>query len=369
VTPPDVEFRVVETGALSDADVVRMVELLGLAFGGWPATAPGVDPADHLRWKISSPATVCAAVLGESGGTLITTDTPMGYRIRLREREGLRMQFVDHAVRPGWRGRKVSSASIAFRQSAVAPRYDLSIADGQSPTMIHRAVKFGTRRFGNEIHPLVLPLRGREFAERWARTQGLPAWLGRPFGALLDSRADAHARRRADGRAPEPGIVPVDRFDRRIDTFFAAAGAPWDLIVVRSHAHLDWRYCDARSGRFHKLVAQDAAGGVLGYAVTCVREERGSIVDLLALPDRPEVIDRLVGALVADLVSARCVEALCWLPQRHPYRAALHRAGFFDARELPVITFRPARVDPHALDFLTEPDLKIHFTLGDTDLV
>jgi hypothetical protein len=51
---------VVENGALTDADLACMVELLRLAFGSWPAVAAGVAPADHLRWKTSSPASVCA---------------------------------------------------------------------------------------------------------------------------------------------------------------------------------------------------------------------------------------------------------------------------------------------------------------------
>ena len=360
----------VENGELTDADLVRMLELLTLAFGSWPAVAAGVEPAAHLRWKTSGPATVCAAILGESGATLVTTDTPMGYRIRLRDREGLRVQFVDHAVRPEWRGQKVSSASIAFRQRTVASRYDLSIADGQSPTMVHRAVKFGTRRFGNEIHPLVMPLRGREFAEQWARTQGLPAWLGRPLGVVLDRRGRARARRRGEATAVEGvSIAAVDRFDDGIDDFFAAAGEPWDAIVVRSRAHLDWRYCDQRGGRFRKLVARDAAGTILGYAIGNQRGEHGYLVDLLALPGRVDVVSALIEPLTADLGRAGCVDLLCWLPQLHPYRAALHRAGFLDARELPIITFRHAGADPADLDFLTEPELRLHFTLGDTDLV
>jgi hypothetical protein len=361
---------VVETGELTDADLRRMVELLSLAFGGWPSVAAGVEPAAHLRWKTSSPATVCAAVLGESGTTLVTTDTPMGYRIRLRGHERLRVQFVDHAVRPDWRGQKVSSASIAFRQRAVAPRYDLSIADGQSPTMIHRAVKFGTRRFGNEIHPLILPLQRRQFAETWARTQGLPAWLGRPLGALLDGRESVRVRRRRQPRGVDgASIAAVDRFEDAIDRFFAIAGEPWDLIVVRSRAHLDWRYCDDRGGTFHKLIARDGDQAIEGYAVGGARGEHGFLVDLLALPGRVDIVSGLIETLIDDLGRAGCVDLLCWLPERHPYREALHRAGFLDARELPTITFRPAGADPADLDFLTEPEVRIHFTLGDTDLV
>ena len=312
----------VENGELTDADLARMLELLTFAFGSWPAVASGVEPVAHLRWKTSGPATICAAILGESGTTLVTTDTPMGYRIRLRDREGLRVQFVDHAVRPEWRGQKVSSASIAFRQRTVASRYDLSIADGQSPTMVHRAVKFGTRRFGNEIHPLVMPLRGREFAEQWARTQGFPAWLGRPLGVVLDGRGRARARRRGEAIAVEGvSVAAVERFDDGIDDFFAAAGEPWDAIVVRSRAHLDWRYCDQRGGRFHKLVARDDAGTILGYAIGNQRGEHGFLVDLLARPGRVDVVSALIEPLTADLGQAGCVDLLVLAPPAPPVSA------------------------------------------------
>jgi hypothetical protein len=236
--------------------------------------------------------------------------------------------------------------------------------------MIHRAVKFGTRRFGNEIHPLVLPLRGREFVERWARTQGLPAWLMRPFGVLLEGLGGARARRRSGaGDGAGRNLVAIERFDHRIDELFARAGESWDLIIVRSRPHLDWRYCDERGGRFRKLVAEDGAGDILGYAIGSLRGEHGFLVDLLALPGREDAVGALIEAAVADLAVAGAIDVLCWLPQRHPYRAALRRAGFLDARELPIITFRHARIAPEELDFLTDPDLRIHFTLGDTDLV
>ena len=116
-------------------------------------------------------------------------------------------------------------------------------------------------------------------------------------------------------------------------------------------------------------MARDAAGAILGYAVGSVRGEHGFLVDLLALPGRVDVVSELIETLIADLGRAGCVDLRCWLPQRHPYREALHRAGFLDARELPTITFRHAGADPADLDFLTEPEVRIHFTLGDTDLV
>jgi hypothetical protein len=365
----EVAFRLVERGDLTDAEIASMLDLLAKAFGRWPKVAPGVTPADHLRWKTSSPFALCSAVLGESGDTLVTTDTAMGYGLRLRGEDVIRVQFVDHAVRPEFRGRGVSSASIAFRQRAVAPRYALSISDAQSPTMIHRAVKFGTRRFGNEVHPLLLPLRPREFAARWTRGRGLPGWMTPPIELALEARGALPARRRRSARASEARIVPVDRFDGRIDRFFAVAGEPWDLIVVRSRAHLDWRYCDPRGGDYSKRVAEDGSGAILGYAIATQIDGHAFLVDLLALPGRADVVFDLATALVSDLERAGCIDVLCWLQERHPFRDALRRAGFLDARERPTVTFRHANVEPADLAFLTEPGVRLHYMLGDTDLV
>jgi hypothetical protein len=366
----DVRFRVIGKNAISEQDVARMVELLTLAFGHWPQVDPGVAPAEHLRWKMSSPAAPCSAVLGESVAELVTTDTAIGYRLRLRRREALRVQFVDHAVRPRWRGHGVSSASIAFRQRTVAPLYDLSISDAQSPAMIRRGVKFGTRRFGNPLHPLVLPLRRRVFAQRWARSRGLPAWAGLPFAALLEARQAARRRRSSPpSDATTYHVVAIEHFDDRIDRFFATAGEPWDLIMVRSRDHLAWRYCDRRGGQFFKRLAQDAEGAVLGYAVAAARGDKGYLVDLLALPGRTDVVGDLVAESTVDLDRAGCVDILCWLPSRHPYRPELRRAGFLDVRHMPSVTYRTGAADPEDLDFLAEPETRIHYMLGDTDLV
>ncbi len=124
--------------------------------------------------------------------------------------------------------------------------------------MIQRAVKFGTRRFGNEIHPLVLPLR----RPRVRRDLGSharvcpPGWGGRSERCSMAATSfapDGAAGRTASRAGASPRSIASTT---RIDRFFAAAGEPWDLIVERSRAHLDWRYCDDRGGTFRKLIAR-----------------------------------------------------------------------------------------------------------------
>ena len=369
-----VQFRVLEKGAFADADLAAMIELLTLAFERWPLVDPGVPTADHLAWKMSSPGALWAAVLGEADGELVTTDTCIGYRVLLRGREAFRLQFVDHAVRPACRGRGVSSASIAFRQRTLAPHYDLSISDAQSPAMIRRAVKFGTRALGNRIRPLVRALDASEFARRFAIQRGLAVWIGKPLGPLLGLRSGLRRSAGRAARGARPGgepfqVLPSERFDDRIDAFSAAASAPFDFIVVRSRQHLDWRYGDERGGRFTTRVAEDADGAIVGYAVARARGDRGQLVDLLALPGRLDVVAALIEDLAGALEQAGCIDVVCWLPQRHPYRVELYRSGFFDARHCPHITYRPCGASAEELEFLADPATRIHFTLGDTDLV
>ena len=369
---PEVRFRRVEKGAATDRDVSRMLELFATAFAPWPAVETTATPAEHLRWKMASPGALFGAFLGEASDQLVSTETVLGYRMLLRGREAVRMQFVDTAVHPDWRGRGVASASLALRQRTVAPLYDLSIIDAQSAIMIQRASRFGTRPLGNAIHPLLLPLHPREVAERWALDRGLsPRWaraLAGPLGLLL--RAGSLARVRSPQRTSPPlfTVAAVDCFDSRIDRFSAAASAAWDALVIRSREHLDWRY-DARAGNFLLRVAEDATGEILGYAVANRRGARGHLVDLLALPERLDVVAALVVAIDRELASAGCSDVLCWLPRRHPYREVLHRAGWFDTRAKPFITYRATGAPEAELEFLAAPDTRVHFTLGDTDLV
>jgi hypothetical protein len=370
---PDVQFRLIVKGAWDERDVARMLELLSVGFGQWPTVDPGVSPAEHLRWKMSSPAALVSAFLGEAGDELVSTETCVGHRVLLRGREGVRLQFVDTAVRPEWRGRGVSSASIAFRQRTLAPLYDLSVIDAQSAVMIQRARKFGTRPLGNRIRPLVLPLRRREFARKWASGKRLPPWAGAPLALLLAARSVAlravAGRPRDQGTQGTFSIAPVERFDHRIDSFFAAAAAPWELIMVRTRAHLDWRYCDRRGGVFHARIAEDEQGVILGYAIGRARGDQGYLADLLALPGRSDVVAALVAEMNAVLERAGCVDVLCWLPERHPYRAVLSGAGYLDARHRPFITYRPCGAAAEELEFLGAPQTRVHFTIGDTDLV
>ena len=95
-------------------------------------------------------------------------------------------------------------------------------------------------------------------------------------------------------------------------------------------------------------------------------------MDLLALPGRLDVIEALVAVdRPMQLASLGCADVLCWLPEAPslpggapPRRATSTRAP---SRSSPIARAAPSAED---LEFLAAPRARrVHFTLGDTDLV
>ena len=85
-------------------------------------------------------------------------------------------------------------------------------------------------------------------------------------------------------------------------------------------------------------------------------------------PGRGDAAAALLEGAVAGLGSQGACGISCWLPERHPSRPALRRAGFFDLRDVEV-TFRPELRSLEELSFLQQPAVRLHYTIGDTDLV
>jgi hypothetical protein len=89
----------------------------------------------------------------------------------------------------------------------------------------------------------------------------------------------------------------------------------------------------------------------------------GALVDLLVLPGRLDI----AAALIKDALSVMDQHGVsmvrCALPTRHPYNGVLHASGFFDPRRRMEVRVSGPAVN---VDFLADPEARIHFTFGDT---
>jgi hypothetical protein len=228
----------------------------------------------------------------------------------------------------------------------------------------------GSRPLGNPVQVLHKPCRARAIAARRRTKYGsrLPA----PLAVLRIKLATAIHRL---GHRPywRPvrlawSISTLERFDERIDGFFDEAARPFDFLVVKSKDYLNWRYCEPAGGRFTVRVAEQEAR-LLGYLVLKISEGDAYIADLMALPDRLDVVRSLIEDALRLSREARAELVSCWMVARHPYNPILRRYGFVDSRMDPRFVRKPVEEDSTLLDFLDDATTRIHLVHGDSDWI
>ena len=118
------------------------------------------------------------------------------------------------------------------------------------------------------------------------------------------------------------------------------------------------------------MVAREVVdrGELIGYAVVRTAGDRAYLADLLALPDRRDAVEALARDAVEVARGSGAAVIDCWLPRRHPYRAALQGLGFIDRGDAGV-SYHPVQASDEVLAPLADPGARLHYTLGDTDLV
>lgn len=129
-----------------------------------------------------------------------------------------------------------------------------------------------------------------------------------------------------------PGIRQVQSFDRRYDVFYTSASENYDVITERSSRYLNWRYIDTPSSMEYTVFSAEEENQIKGYIVLrCLNEQGlivGNIVDILALPNRDEVVTLLISKSL-KFFKARGVDLVrCLMLSSHPYYRILQDSGF-----------------------------------------
>jgi GNAT superfamily N-acetyltransferase len=342
--------------------------LLQRVFRPWPRLDALVPARDHLRWKMASPASPVAAYIGRLGGKLVFAQTVVGRGVIVRGRRMLRIHYSDLVVDPSEQGKGLLSRALRYRYEVLRPTSDFAILDTKVPRVVHLVHSRGARALGNRITPRYFILDARTFAAEWLEGRSLKVPRAVVLGALGSAAilGSLRARRSQSGRRHVVRVA--ERLDDRIESFFAEAAAPYDLVMERSREYLEWRYLDQRAGPFTFLVVEEG-DRILGYLVLRLAQRRAQIADLLVLPGCADVAEALIAEAVASARRAGAGGVACWLPSRHPYSQALRRQGFFDSRRDAHIHYQPFDASPETLAFLDRPDGAVHFVYGDTDLL
>jgi hypothetical protein len=367
-----VEFRALQLGDLTDAVAEEMLGLFQRNFDRWPYLDPGVPPIDYLRWKVAGPATRFAALDGRQDGRLIFAATTFANWMRIAGERRLRIVVPDICVDRSVQGRGLFSLSAAVRPYLPGYSGDLSLHEQSATRRNERALaRKGQTMVANRVTSWFRILRPMAWQAHRGRLAEAPlaaaAWV---IGTLAATRRrDGSAARRGRPTLTATGLTdPARELDARFDALFEEAAPSFDAISERGSEHLRWRYGDRRAGPFVPRVIVEG-GRLLGFAVLRPATPRAYLADLLAVPDRPDVVEALIADQVGLARRAGAAGIECWLPERHPYRAPLRRLGFFDSRRDAGIQYHAVDVPASALRVLEDPLARFHYTIGDTDVV
>ena len=371
--PDEVTTRIVERDEVTPDFLQAAAGLLDRAFDGWPPIDLSVSAADHLAWKVNGPLPgFPSAIVAELDGQIAGYRTALVRRVRVKGNPRLFMHFVDASVDPRFQGRGANRATQQLMHDHFNPLYDLAIDDSVNPHMIRGRARLGSpHEFGNRVRSFVLPLDASRLVRLDAGGR-MPASFatlrvrGASGAIRLAARLTARPR---GGHAADCSIRTVNAFDARFDAFCDEASAQFDLIPERTAAFLNWRYADPRAGRFTIRIAERDDDDLLGYLVTTGAHQITTVADILVAPHEPSVANALVDDAVRGGRAAGSAAVSCWLPQRHPYRAALRASGFVALGGPASLVYRAVSMPEEELAFLGDRDASWHFTHGDTDFI
>lgn len=352
-----------------DDDLPAVLELLQTTFGGWPKVPTPATPIDHLRWKLGDGRDgESFHFVAELEGRIVAFLLNHLWRVKVRDRELLALRGMDSAVRPEYQGRGIMSTMKPAVNLYLERVSDLFLGGSNNPAVLRLHEQEGRLDFGHRwlvfVRPLTLRGALRTFKLRPNRSPRKLAESVMTFARWLA----IEARERVRQPVPACDIRTVERLDDRFDVFFEEAAQPFDFIMVRNEALLNWRYADARAGEFTIRLAMEGER-VVGYSVLRVANGAGHIADLLALPGRLDVVSSLGRDASEQLRSAGVGTAECWLFQHHPYVAALRSCGFLGRRRRGHLSYKPVAVAASEIEFLGDKSTAAHLSVGDMDWV
>ena len=350
-------------------DEERIVHFLD-RYMGWPAAQIDRSKLDHWKWKfLSNPMGFNLVCLAENAGRVVSHCASLPAKMLVGGREVSASQGVDLCTHPEHRGQGLIGQVMDCR-NRLKDRHGINLDFGFPNRAAYHVslMKQGFRELDMEMVQHQFIIDGGEFFRKVR------------FGPLKRiGYATLVQLRRSLGKGADIGedlvLTRSEYINEQADRLYEKAAEDFDLIARRDSRFLNWRFSDPRSGGF-VLRTVWSGSELLGYAAhkAEIRESTRylNIVDMLADPDRPDVLTALALDALAYSRSIGSETVLCCLPQDHPYGRALADLGFVaKPRMTGDMPMRMIWSDRGGADasVLATPSPRCHITLGDTDWV
>lgn len=327
-------------------DEYQIVELLSLVFDGWPHIDLDCDPLEYWIWRYrDNPTKKSIVTVAESHNRIIGCHHVFEVKIKVGNKIYPGGTSSDLAVHPNYRRMGISKK---MREGFSWPwskkegiLFDYFIIG--NPILVERFKKTKQRLPANIINLAKIGDIRRQLQIMSARNE-LSNRIG--FYVVRSYQNLKNALREPVKRQEEFNIIAVDIFDDRINVFWNRIYYDYDFIVQRDKDVLNWRYCDSRIGKYLVKLALNKKEimGYIVYRINRYNEEYpvGYVVDLLALPDRLDVVNELLGVAVQFFEDNGVNIINYQVASNHPYRSVFERHGFLDSRVKLHIFYQPS---------------------------
>jgi GNAT superfamily N-acetyltransferase len=354
-------------------DEAAIVELLDDVFEGWPKFDLPCSSLEHWRWKfLENPQKLTLVAVAVSDGQIVGTSGKVPRRLQIGERTVLSCVGADAATLPAFRRRGIHDKLLSLLYDVMdAAAIHFLYNASSNPILINAYKQAGHQALPFTVEDLV---RIRDIDLHYEMAPSERSSLKKVgFRALtLLNRFKGRAQIRTQA-SHDIRITQVAEFDERIDEFWSQTSVHYELIVARDREYLNWRYCDSRGGRYAVHVAE-TEGGITGYTVLRINrydEEYpvGHIVDLLALPDRLDVVHALAKSAIDHFDQEGINKIQTNALKGSSVGALFHGLGFL-TNPIPLFTNYPPKYRNEVLEKLDQRYVnRMHFAYGDYDWI
>ena len=358
----EITIRLFEPG-----DEKGIVDLLQLAFNGWPKIDLKCEPLDYWKWKyLDNPTKKMAVAVAEHNDQIVGCIHNVQQRVKIFEKTYLFPYGADSAVHPDYRklGFHTKMSQLKNEQEKSFGGLEHYIVSS-NPILIQKNIRHDRPRLPQDVNIYV---KIRDVNKHIEKMPPKDPTL-KKYGYLSLETWNKIQRRVTSRQTPDKDIEvrPLKRFNEKTDDLWGRVRDNYDFTVERTQDHCNWRYMDERAGAFAVLHAEKD-GTTLGYIALRVNRHKedypiGFIVDLLTDPSERDAAHLLIRDAI-EYFNQEEVNLVTGLSTKNDYHMkALTNNGFLDTREqINLFTW------VKEVQSLTK-ESKIFFTLSDTDHV
>jgi len=326
---------------------------------------------DHWMWKYEDPEDNVIP-LAKSDGRIVGVNHGKSVNLKLGGKILSSSQGTDLAVHPDYRKmglfRKMSDYKTElYRENKV----NLTWAVTGNPVVFKTTMEWGRSTFPYPISTFIrIKNAGYHLGKKKASYK-----LIKKFGISFMKIANRilYGTINYKKESVSNDIYSIENFDDRFNDFWSKIGDDYDFIIVRDNSYLNWRYMDVRGGKSLVYVYEEK-GEIIGFVVLKINRHdpdypEGYIADIIALPERSDVAERLLAKSVKFFNGNNINAVYCLNIKGHPFEKLLRRAGFVDSRNRLYFIIELFDVGDEWKVFLSASAHRLHFQYGDTDWI